>query len=417
MDQAVVAPVEASAPLEASAIIELRQYTLHPGKRDTLIELFESRFAAPLEASGMRLHGEFRDAGDPDRFVWLRGFRDMPQRARALEAFYGGPVWKANREAANATMIDSDNVLLLKPLDPNGFSLAKRMTSLMVATIYLLQAPADDAFARFFGDRVRPAMDAAGAHPIAELRTEYAANNFPRLPVREGEHAFVWFAAFDSEDEYRRHLERLSDSKAWKAIDAELQPRLKSPPSRLRLEPTANSLRRESQSYRYSLDVRGGLHDFDFVAGSWSLANRRLKARGVGGTEWDEFPAHSRGQVLMGGVVNMDELVFPTKGWSGVTFRTFDIEKRQWSIYWVNSRDGKMLEPVYGGFDGDVGLFYGEDEDNGRPVKVVYKWIKRGPDAARWEQAFSYDGGATWETNWVNWLTRDAAAGGQMNGN
>lgn len=404
MDQAV------AAPAQASAVVELRQYTLHPGHRDTLIELFESRFAAQLEASGARLHGEFRDADDPQRFVWLRGFADMPQRARALEAFYGGPVWKANREAANSTMIDSDNVLLLKPVDGNGFSLARRMTSLMVATIYLLQAPADDAFVRFFGDRIRPAMDAAGAHPVAELRTEYAANNFPRLPVREGEHAFVWFAAFESEDEYRRHLARLAESKAWKGVEAELQPRLRSPPERLRLVPTASSLARETQSYRYALDVTGGLHDFDFVAGSWSVANRRLKDRGVGSTQWDEFPAQSRGQVLMGGVVNVDEVVFPTKGWAGVTFRTFDIARRQWSIYWVNSRDGKVQSPVYGGFDGDVGLFYGDDEDNGRPVKVVFKWTRHGPDAARWEQAFSYDGGTTWETNWVNWFTRVGAA-------
>jgi hypothetical protein len=400
MDQAV------AAPAQASAVVELRQYTLHPGRRDTLIELFESRFATELEASGMRLHGEFRDAGNPDRFVWMRGFADMPQRARALEAFYGGPVWKANREAANSTLIDSDNVLLLKPADGNGFSLARRMTSLMVATIYLLQAPVDDAFVRFFGERIRPAMDAAGAHPVAQLRTEYAANTFPRLPVREGEHAFVWFAAFESEDEYRQHLARLAESNAWKAADAELQPRLKSPHERLRLAPTANSLRREAPSYCYSLELTGALHDFDFIDGSWKIANRRLEARGVGATVWDEFPAQSRGQVLMGGVVNVDEVAFPTKGWSGVTFRTFDIARRQWSIYWVNNRDGRMQSPVYGGFDGDVGLFYGDDEDNGRPVKVVFKWTKRGPDAARWEQAFSYDGGATWETNWINWLTR-----------
>jgi NIPSNAP len=401
MDQAILAPVE------ASSVVELRQYTLHPGRRDTLMELFEDRFVAGQEEAGIRLHGEFRDAANPDRFVWLRGFQDMPQRARSLEAFYGGPVWKASREAANATMIDSDNVLLLKPVDA-GFSLAKRMTSLMVATIYMLQAPADDAFVRFFNERIEPAMVASGAPPVAKLRSEYAANNFPKLPVREGEHAFAWFAAFDSEEEYRRHLSSLADSKEWRAVAAELEPRLKSAPAQLRLIPTAASLQRNAQPYHYSMQHTGDVHDFDFIAGSWTLTNRRLKARGVGATEWDEFPAQSRGHVLMGGIVNVDEIVFPTKGWAGVTVRTFDVAKRQWSIYWINSREGKITPPQVGGFDGDVGLFYGEDEDGGRPVKVVYRWTKRGANAASWEQAFSYDGGVTWETNWTNELTRVA---------
>jgi hypothetical protein len=103
-------------------IVELRQYTLHPGKRNILIELFEREFIETQEAAGMTLIGQFRDLDDPDRFVWLRGFADMPSRALALAAFYGGPAWQTHRDVANATMIDSDNVLLLRPLDvPAGF--------------------------------------------------------------------------------------------------------------------------------------------------------------------------------------------------------------------------------------------------------------------------------------------------------
>src|ERR1700734_1087769 len=92
-------------------IVELRQYTLHPGKRNVLIDLFEREFVETQEAAGMTLIGQFRDLDDPDRFVWLRGFADMSSRAQALAAFYGGPAWQAHRDAANATMIDSDNVL------------------------------------------------------------------------------------------------------------------------------------------------------------------------------------------------------------------------------------------------------------------------------------------------------------------
>src|SRR5678816_2111311 len=107
-----------SARRDDSAVLELRQYTLHPGRRDELIELFERAFVESQEAIGMRVLGTFRDLDRPDHFVWLRGFADLASRAPALEAFYTGPVWRANREAANATMIDSDDVLLLRPARP-----------------------------------------------------------------------------------------------------------------------------------------------------------------------------------------------------------------------------------------------------------------------------------------------------------
>src|SRR5258707_3146424 len=103
-------------------VVELRQYTLHPGSRDHLIGLFERELIESQEAAGMAVLGQFRDMDDPDRFVWLRGFSDMPARAGALRRFYGGPVWRAHRDEPNATMIDSDNALLLRPVEPRlGF--------------------------------------------------------------------------------------------------------------------------------------------------------------------------------------------------------------------------------------------------------------------------------------------------------
>lgn len=101
-------------------VVELRQYTLHPGQRAVLIDLFEREFIEPQEAVGMTVLGQFRDLDDADRFTWLRGFRDMPGRLAGLTAFYGGPVWQAHRAAANATMIDSDNALLLRPAWPGA---------------------------------------------------------------------------------------------------------------------------------------------------------------------------------------------------------------------------------------------------------------------------------------------------------
>jgi NIPSNAP len=103
-------------------VVELRQYTLRPGQRDVLVELFDREFVESQEAVGMELIGQFRDLDRPDRFVWIRGFPDMERRREALAAFYGGPVWKAHAAAANATMIDVNDVLLLRPVAPStGF--------------------------------------------------------------------------------------------------------------------------------------------------------------------------------------------------------------------------------------------------------------------------------------------------------
>src|SRR5258708_5939547 len=72
-------------------VVELRQYTLRPGQREVLIELFDREFVESQEATGMAIVGQFRDLDQPDRFVWIRGFPSMPVRARALAGFYGGP--------------------------------------------------------------------------------------------------------------------------------------------------------------------------------------------------------------------------------------------------------------------------------------------------------------------------------------
>lgn len=145
----------------------------------------------------------------------------------------------------------------------------------------------------------------------------------------------------------------------------------------------------------------GGVHDFDFFAGHWTGANRRLKQRWVGSNDWDTFTGTLRCETRLGSMVNIDEVDFPTKGWSGMTVRVFSLEKRQWSLYWIDSKTGGLFPPVVGGFNGDSGEFFGDDTDEGRPVKLRFRWRRLGPDAAHWEQAFSLDGGREWETNWT----------------
>ncbi|MFF5263604.1 NIPSNAP family protein [Actinomadura viridis] len=248
-------PSPAVRPAGGRPIVELRRYTLRPGERDTLIELFDREFVETQEAVGIDVVGQFRDEDDPDRFVWLRSFPDMRSRAESLTAFYlEGEAWKAHASAAGATMLDSSDVLLLRPSAPGaGFRPrdgrppvgSARPPSRLMVTLYFLNAPADDAFLRFFDAHVSPLMAETGAAPIATLVTEPAENTFPRLPVREGENVFAWFAAFENADRLREHRERLARSPAW---TVKTLPRLidylSAPAEQWRLAPTARSLLR-----------------------------------------------------------------------------------------------------------------------------------------------------------------------------
>lgn len=238
------------------AIVELRQYTLHPGHFAAFARMFEDEFLEPLETAGMTVIGQFRDLDDPDRFVWLRGFRDMPSRAVTLAAFYDGALWKSRRNAANDHFTDTDNVLLLHPagsgagIDLGGLRRPAPGASdtdrgLVVATVYSLAAGSAGDFPAYFDRDVRPALAAAGIDVAATFETEASPNNFPRLPVREGEHVFVWIARFADRAAGDAALKRLSHAPQWQeTIAPALQQRFKAPPQVLRLAPTPRSLLR-----------------------------------------------------------------------------------------------------------------------------------------------------------------------------
>ena len=240
----------AAAAPACCGVIELRQYTLRPGQRDVLIELFEREFIESQEAHRMRIVGLFRDLDGPDRFVWLRGFADMPTREAALSGFYGGPVWQARRAAANATMVDSDDVLLLRPLGeetafpdaplPAGDA-ARRGRGVVEAR--LLYAASDMPPARIEAavEALDAALHAAGGTRLAVLVSERAANNFPGLPVREGENVLAWFAALPDEAARARLREALADSPDWRRAEAALTAGAPRGPEALRLAPTTRS--------------------------------------------------------------------------------------------------------------------------------------------------------------------------------
>ena len=152
-----------------------------------------------------------------------------------------------------------------------------------------------------------------------------------------------------------------------------------------------------------TLERAAGARDFDFLAGRWTVRNRCLRRRLAGSDVWEEFEATVVSRPLPGGLGNEDE--FHTDydgGFVGMAFRFFDPANGRWSIYWADTRrPGELDPPVVGGFDGDEGLFEGEDVHRGRPVLVRFRWSGVTTETPRWEQAFSDDGGKTWETNWV----------------
>ena len=235
-------------------VVELRRYTLHPhGLRD-LSRLFDQQFIEPQEDAGMVVGGTFIDEDDPDSFTWLRGFPDHRARTHALEAFYGGPVWARHRDAANATMVDSDDVLLLRPTQPaHGPATAvprglpgdqPRPERILVGTYGLAAlvhgpaadaARATDADEYWFATNGHLALEMVLGVRVATWRTDPNMNGFPRLPVRE-DRVLAWLAVFPDADKRDDAAARLATAE----IGMELNRRARWS-RRWRLAPTARS--------------------------------------------------------------------------------------------------------------------------------------------------------------------------------
>jgi hypothetical protein len=159
--------------------------------------------------------------------------------------------------------------------------------------------------------------------------------------------------------------------------------------------------------------VRDGSHDFDFIYGKWRMPNHRLVKRLAGSHEWDDFVTCDEATALPGGIGDMD--IMRATYWPnfvGVTVRTYDPQTGLWRLYWFDNRfsHGVMDPPVIGKFDGNVGVFKGNSTFDGKPIIMRFIWTlnpKGSKVVAKWEQAFSADGGKTWETNWQNELIHD----------
>jgi hypothetical protein len=151
------------------------------------------------------------------------------------------------------------------------------------------------------------------------------------------------------------------------------------------------------------------VHDFDFLVGKWRVHHWRLKDRLAGSHEWVEFEGTFRNWRTMDGQGNVDDNVIglPSGPYRAVGIRGYDPKTQTWAIWWLDARNPHTIEPpVMGNIKDGVGTFEGDDVFNGKPIKVRFIWSKITRNSAHWEQAFSPDGGRTWETNWRMDLTR-----------
>ena len=230
-----------------SPVVELRRYQLRPGGRDVLIDLFDRALVESQEREGMAVIGQFREVDDPHVFTWLRGFPNMIERARSLDRFYSGPVWQAHRVAANATMLDVANVLLLRPARPDSaFALDGERAApgshaappgIVEATVLHLERSVDEReILSFFELAIADVVESDGGRVLGYFLTKESENTFPSLPVRENLSVFCFFCGYPVEDDAGRE----HSSGATRTVEE--APGLRGAPEVIRLQPTPRSL-------------------------------------------------------------------------------------------------------------------------------------------------------------------------------
>ena len=143
----------------------------------------------------------------------------------------------------------------------------------------------------------------------------------------------------------------------------------------------------------------GQIGEFNFLAGSWKISHRMLKANRI---DWDDVSGEATCWTILGGVGSVEELRIPARNFSGMGLRLLDLERKEWSDFWCNAKSGVLGNPgTPGSFVDGVGSFIVDDEDNGQKVKIRGVWDQITPTSCRWRQGSSRDGGATWVDNWI----------------
>jgi hypothetical protein len=228
-------------------VVELRRYTTKEGERDRFARCFESWFPEAFQQLGALVLGQFRERANPAGFTWLRGFKDVDARSIVNSAFYYGPLWKEHRSATNARLVDSDNVLLLRPLAPEQGVIvlpavdpvreAQGARGVVVAQIFALKENATGELARRAGTAFA-AYRSAGVREAGVLVTLEGPNSFPQHPVRTDGPFLVWLGVMKDDQTLDQGFHALAEGSARSLEATGL---LRGAPELVILDPTSRS--------------------------------------------------------------------------------------------------------------------------------------------------------------------------------
>ncbi|MDE2154926.1 MAG: NIPSNAP family protein [Xanthomonadaceae bacterium] len=239
--------MESVQHLQDFQIVEFRRYTTSSGERANFVKYFDTWFPEAFEQLGAMVFGQFTERGDPDRFTWLRGFKDINARPIVNAAFYYGPLWKEHRTKVNTILPDSDNVMLLHPLQPpSGIPVLPAVDpvveedgahGVVVAQIFAVRKGSEEGFAEqaqtaFAHYRI------AGVHPAGVLVSLDVPNNFPQLPIRADGPFLVWLGVVKDDATLDSRLAPLLDAAEHALTTSGL---LRGAPERVVMDPTPRS--------------------------------------------------------------------------------------------------------------------------------------------------------------------------------
>lgn len=228
-------------------VIELRRYTTADGTRGRFAKYFDTYFPEAFEQLGAMVFGQFLERANPNRFVWLRGYKDLQARPVVNASFYYGPLWREHRDKINAILPDSDNVLLLRPLRPDTEitvlpavdPVIEEQGAQGVAVMQIIAikkgheaAVAQQAEALFNSYHV------AGVHQAGILVTLDVPNNFPQLPIRTDGPWLVWLGIAQDNQVLEKQLKPAMKVAAQRLVDTGL---LREAPELVELDPTPRS--------------------------------------------------------------------------------------------------------------------------------------------------------------------------------
>ncbi|RUL77525.1 NIPSNAP family protein [Dyella choica] len=233
--------------LQDFQVVEFRRYVTANGERTHFVKFFEAFFPETFEQLGAIVFGQFTERGNPNRFTWLRGFKDISARPIVSAAFYYGPVWKEHRSKVNAILPDSDNVSLMRPLRPeqsipvlpavDPVAEQDGAHGVVVAQIFTIKKGSEEVFAKQ-AQAAFAKYEIAGVHPAGVLVSLDVPNNFPQLPIRTDGPFLVWLGVVKDDSTLDKQLAPRLTSAEESLTATGL---LRGMPERVVMDPTSRS--------------------------------------------------------------------------------------------------------------------------------------------------------------------------------